>query len=62
MALLGPQFIYTMIMFVLLAKLGKFYSHGRYLLCNKLYRYLSPNSAELKKTVRSHFKNQSKLY
>ncbi|RMZ96064.1 transmembrane protein -like [Brachionus plicatilis] len=60
MALFGPQFIFTIIMFILLTKLGKFYSYGRYLLCHKLYRYLSPNSVELKKSVRTHYKSQTK--
>ncbi|CAF0868880.1 unnamed protein product [Brachionus calyciflorus] len=60
MAVFGPQLIYTIIMFVLLAKLGKFYSYGRYLLCHKLYRYLSPNSDDLKKAVRNHYKSQTK--
>ncbi len=55
MAVFGPQLIYTVIMFVLLTKLGKFYSLGRYILCNKLFRYLSPNSDELKKTVSNFF-------
>ena len=54
MAVFGPQLIYTVIMFVLLTKLGKFYSYGRFILCNKLYRYLSPSSDDLKKAVRFH--------
>lgn len=57
MAVFGPQLIYTVIMFVILAKLGKYYSFGRHLLCNKLYRYLSPGSDGLKKAVRNHYKN-----
>jgi hypothetical protein len=61
MAVFGPQLIYTVIIFVILAKLGRFYSLGRYLLCHKLYRYLSPSTDELKKAVRLHYKNlQSK--
>ena len=55
MAVFGPQFIYTIVMFVFLAKLGKYYSFGRYLLCNKLFRYLSPSSDDLKKAVRKHY-------
>lgn len=51
MAVFGPQLIYTVIMFVLLTKLGKFYSFGRFILCNKLVRYLAPTSDELKKSV-----------
>lgn len=53
----GPQLVLTVIMFVLLTKLGKFYSLGRYLLCHKLFRYLSPGAEELKKTVRTFYKN-----
>ena len=56
MAVFGPQLIYTVIMFVLLSKLGKFYSLGRRILCNKLYRYLSPGSDDLKKSVRNYYK------
>ena len=59
MAVFGPQLIYTVIMFVLLSKLGKFYSLGRYLLCNKLYRYLSPNSEDIKKSVRKFYNTQT---
>lgn len=70
MAVFGPQLIFTVIMFVLLSKLGKFYSIGRYLLCTKLYRYLSPNSDDIKKSVRKYYqshatgktKKQSKLF
>lgn len=70
MAVFGPQLIFTVIMFVLLSKLGKFYSVGRYLLCTKLYRYLSPNSDDIKKSVRKYYqshasgkgKKQSKLF
>lgn len=57
MAVFGPQLIYTVIMFVLLTKLGKFYSFGRFILCNKLFRYLSPSSEDLKKAVRNHYKS-----
>jgi hypothetical protein len=32
MALFGAQLVYTLIMFLILSKLGKFYSFGRYLL------------------------------
>ena len=59
MALFGPQLIYTIIMFVLLTKLGKFFSLGRYLLCHNLFRYLSPGSDDLKKAVRNHYKAAS---
>lgn len=61
MALFGPQLIFTLIMFVLLTKLGKFYSLGRFILCHKLFRYLSPGNEELKKSVRTFYKNNSKL-
>lgn len=57
MAVFGPQLIYTVIMFVLLSKLGKFYSIGRWLLCRNLYRYLSPNSEDIKKSVRNFYKS-----
>ena len=52
MAVFGPQLIYTVIMFVLLTKLGKYYSFGRFILCNKLVRYLAPTSDDLKKSVK----------
>lgn len=57
MAVFGPQLIYTVIMFVLLSKLGRFYSMGRYILCRKLYRYLSPNSEDIKKSVRNYYRS-----
>ncbi len=62
MAVFGPQLIYTVVMFVLLSKLGKFYSFGRFILCNKLYRYLSPGSDDLKKSVRNYYKNGACKY
>lgn len=62
MALFGPQLIYTLIMFVLLAKLGKYYSFGRFLLCHKLFRYLSPTSDDLKKAVRQHYKSLALIF
>lgn len=62
MAVFGAQLIYTIIMFVLLTKLGKYYSFGRHILCYKLYRYLSPGSDELKKAVRNHYKNANGNY
>ena len=59
MALFGAQLIYTVITFVVLTKLGKYYSLGRFLLCNRLFRYLSPDSDSLKKTVRAYYKNNA---
>ena len=60
MAVFGPQIIYTVIIFVILTKLGKYYSLGRFLLCYRLFRYLSPDSDTLKKTVRNHYKANGK--
>jgi hypothetical protein len=57
MAVFGAQLVFTVIMFLLLSKLGKFYSFGRYLLCNKLYRYVCPSTEDLKKAVNNFFKN-----
>ncbi len=57
MALFGAQLIYTVLMFLLLSKLGKYYSLGRYLLCNKLFRYVCPGSEDLKKSIRNHYKS-----
>jgi hypothetical protein len=64
MALFSAQLIFTVIMFVLLTKLGKYYSFGRYLLCNKLFRYLTPSADDLKKAVRNHYNklNHSKSF
>lgn len=59
MAVFGPQLIYTVIMFVMLSKLGKFYSIGRYILCTKLFRFLSPSSDDIKKSVRKFFKSST---
>ncbi len=57
MAVFGAQLVYTLIMFLLLTKLGKFYSYGRYLLCHKLYRYVCPSTEDLKKAVNNFFRN-----
>lgn len=53
----GPQLIYTVIVFVVLTKLGKYYSLGRFLLHYRLFRYLSPSSDDLKKAVRNYYKS-----
>lgn len=60
MAVFGPQLIYTVIMFVMLSKLGKYYSIGRYIMCTKLTRFLSPNSEDIKKSVRNFYKSTKK--
>ena len=62
MALFGAQLIYTVVMFLLLSKLGKFYSFGRYLLCTKLYRYVCPGSEDLKKSIRNHYKSSINFF
>ncbi len=61
MAVFGPQLIYTVIMFVMLSKLGKYYSIGRYIICTKLFRFLSPNSDDIKKSVRNFYKSGLRL-
>ncbi|KAK7108773.1 transmembrane protein 161B-like [Littorina saxatilis] len=48
MAVLGAQFVFTIGMFSFLQKLSPFYSFGRWLLSNRLVRYLHPTDEELK--------------
>ncbi|XP_076466101.1 transmembrane protein 161B-like [Babylonia areolata] len=48
MAVLGAQFVFTIAMFSFLQKLSPFYSFGRWLLSNRLVRYLHPSDEELK--------------
>ena len=48
MAVLGAQFIFTIAMFSFLQKLSPYYSFGRWLLSNRLVRYLHPTDEELK--------------
>lgn len=48
MAVLGAQFVFTIAMFSFLQKLSPFYSFGRWLLSNRLVRYLHPTDEELK--------------
>lgn len=48
MAVLGVQFVFTIAMFSFLQKLSHFYSFGRWLLANRLVRYLHPTDEELR--------------
>lgn len=51
MAILGVQLVLSLIMFSFLQKLGPYYSFGRWLLCNRLVRYLHPTDEDLKKAA-----------
>lgn len=48
MAILGAQFVFSLAMFSFLQKLSPFYSFGRWLLSNRLVRFLHPTDEELK--------------
>ncbi|ESP01059.1 hypothetical protein LOTGIDRAFT_225492 [Lottia gigantea] len=48
MAVLGVQFVFSLVMFSFLNKLAPYYSFGQWLLCEKLVRYLYPTDDELK--------------
>lgn len=48
MAVLGAQFVFTIAMFSFLQKLSPYYSFGRWLLSNRLVRYLHPTDEDLK--------------
>ncbi|CAI9718171.1 Hypothetical predicted protein [Octopus vulgaris] len=48
MAVLGLQMIFSLIAFTFLYKLSRYYSFGRWILSNRLVRYLHPTNEELK--------------
>ncbi|XP_050392720.1 transmembrane protein 161B [Patella vulgata] len=48
MAILGVQFVFSLVMFSFLQKLSPYFSFGQWLLCNKLVRFLYPTDEELK--------------
>jgi len=49
MALLGIQFVVSLIVALIIQKLSPFYSLARWIMCSGLYRYLHPTNEELKK-------------
>ena len=48
MALLGIQFVISLIVALVIQKLSPFYSLARWVMCSGLYRYLHPSNEELK--------------
>lgn len=48
MALLGIQFVISLIVALLIQKLSPFYSLARWIMCSGLYRYLHPTNEKLK--------------
>ncbi|XP_065646385.1 transmembrane protein 161B isoform X3 [Hydra vulgaris] len=51
MALLGMQFLTTLIISLFMVKLSSFYSIARWIICGKLYRYLHPTNEHLRSLV-----------
>ncbi|XP_064616643.1 transmembrane protein 161B-like [Liolophura sinensis] len=51
MAVLGAQLVFSMIVFSFLQKLSGYYSFGRWLLCDRLVRYLHPTDKELRELL-----------
>lgn len=48
MVLLGVQFVITLVVVLFLQKLGPYYSLARWIMNNKLFRYLHPTNDQLK--------------
>ncbi|CAE1251040.1 Transmembrane protein 161B,Transmembrane protein 161A [Acanthosepion pharaonis] len=48
MAVFGLQMIFSLVAFTFLQKLSRYYSFGRWILSNRLVRYLHPTNEELK--------------
>ena len=48
MALLGIQFLVTLIIALFMQKLSPFYSISKWIMCGRLYRYLHPSNEHLK--------------
>lgn len=51
MALLGFQFVITLVVALFLQKLSPFYSFARWIMCSKLYRYLHPTNEQLRARI-----------
>jgi len=51
MALLGIQFVITLVVALFLQKLSPFYSFARWIMCSKLYRYLHPTNEQLRQKI-----------
>lgn len=48
MALLGIQFVITLVVALFLQKLSPYYSFARWIMCSRLYRYLYPTNEKLR--------------
>ncbi|XP_046565397.1 transmembrane protein 161B-like [Haliotis rubra] len=48
MAVLGVQFVFSLVMFSFLQKLSPYYSFARWLMCRRLVRYLHPTDEDLR--------------
>ncbi|KAK3098521.1 hypothetical protein FSP39_020286 [Pinctada imbricata] len=51
MAVLGAQLVFSLIILSFLQKLSPYFSFGRWLICNKLVRYLHPTDESLRKAA-----------
>lgn len=51
MALLGIQFVITLVVALFLQKLSPFYSFARWIMCSRLYRYLHPTNEQLRARI-----------
>uniref|UniRef100_A0A069DMN5 Transmembrane protein 161B n=1 Tax=Clytia hemisphaerica TaxID=252671 RepID=A0A069DMN5_9CNID len=51
MALLGIQFVITLVVALFLQKLSPYYSFARWIMCSRLYRYLHPSNELLRATA-----------
>jgi len=59
MAIFGLQIIISLVVFCFLTKLTKYYSFGRWLLCNGLFRYWPPTNDEFKQSIKQRYAKES---
>jgi len=61
MAIFGLQIIISLVVFCFLTKLTKYYSFGRWLLCNGLFRYWPPTNDEFKQSIKQRYAKESNI-
>jgi hypothetical protein len=59
MAIFGLQIIISLVVFCFLTKLTKYYSFGRWLLCQGLYRYWPPTNDEFKLAIKQRYAKET---
>lgn len=59
MAIFGFQIVISLVVFCFLAKLTKYYSFGRWLLCKGLFHYWPPTNEEFKTAIKQRYAKES---